>query len=134
VTAAPELTIIVPVYDEGEAVEPILRGLGLAVATPHEILVVYDFDEDSTVPVIARLEPEIDGLRGLRNDLGRGVLPAMKAGIAEARGDFVLISMADGSDEPVLIDRMVDLARRGDTMSSRPVGTCRAVGRSAARA
>ncbi|TMG24580.1 MAG: glycosyltransferase family 2 protein [Chloroflexi bacterium] len=102
-----------PVYNEGEAVEPVLRALDSAVRTPHEILVVYDFDGDTTVPVIVRLTPEIDGLRGLRNDLGRGVLNAMKAGLAEARGSYLLISMADGSDDPACIDSMVELARSG---------------------
>ena len=66
-----------PVYNEGEAVEPVIRRLSAAVRTPHEILVVYDFDEDTTVPVVARLAREIAGLRGLRNDIGRGVLNAM---------------------------------------------------------
>ena len=110
---APELSVVMPVYNEGEAVEPVLRALDSAVRTPHEILVVYDFDADTTVPVIVRLTPEIDGLRGLRNDLGRGVLNAMKAGLAEARGSYLLISMADGSDDPACIDSMVELARSG---------------------
>jgi hypothetical protein len=37
----------------------------------------------------------------------------MKAGIAATSGSFVLISMADGSDEPAIIDAMVALARDG---------------------
>ena len=78
--ADPELAIVLPVYNEGEAVEPILRNLSTAVKTPHELVVVYDFDEDTTVPVVRRLASEIPNLRGLRNDLGRGVLNAMKAG------------------------------------------------------
>ena len=110
---APELSIILPVYNEGEAVEPVLRALHDGVATPHELVVVYDFDGDTTVPVVTRLAPGIPGLRGLRNDLGRGVLNAMKAGIAATSGPFVLISMADGSDEPGIVDPMVALARDG---------------------
>ena len=109
----PDLSIVLPVYNEGEAVEPVLRGLSSSVRTPHELVVVYDFDGDSTVPVIQRLVSEIPGLRGLRNDLGRGVLNAMKAGIAGTAAPYVLISMADGSDEPHLVDRMVALARDG---------------------
>ena len=109
----PELSIVVPVFKEGEAVEPVLRALTAGVATSHEILVVYDFDEDPTVPVIERLHAELPAIRGLRNDLGRGVLNAMKAGIAASRGDYVLISMADGSDEPHIVDSMVALARDG---------------------
>lgn len=109
----PELSIILPVYNEGEAVEPVLRGLSAGVQTPHELVVVYDFDGDTTVPVIGRLGAEIPGLRGLRNDLGRGVLNAMKAGIAGTSAPYVLISMADGSDEPHVVDPMVALARSG---------------------
>jgi glycosyltransferase involved in cell wall biosynthesis len=111
--SVPELSIVLPVYNEGEAVEPVLRALSAAVTTPHELVVVYDFDGDTTVPVIDRLASEIPHLRGLRNDLGRGVLNAMKAGIAGTTAPYVLISMADGSDDPWAVDRMVELARGG---------------------
>jgi len=110
---APDLAIILPVYNEGEAVEPVLRALSAGVRTPHELVVVYDFEGDTTVPVIARLATEIPNLRGLRNDLGRGVLNAMKAGIAGTSAPYVLISMADGSDEPHVVDPMVALAKGG---------------------
>lgn len=109
----PELAIVLPVYNEGEAVEPVLRALSAGVSTPHELVVVYDFDEDTTVPVVGRLAAEIPNLRGLRNDIGRGVLNAMKAGIAGTSAPYVLISMADGSDEPHIVDSMVFLARDG---------------------
>lgn len=113
VGASVELSIVLPVYNEGEAVEPVLRGLAAGVKTPHELVVVYDFDGDTTVPVIERLAAELPGLRGLRNDLGRGVLNAMKAGIAGTGSPYVLISMADGSDEPHIVDAMAGLARDG---------------------
>ena len=112
-TVTPELSVVVPVFREGEAVDPVLRALSAGIRTDHEIVVVYDFDEDPTVPVIERLHAEIPAIRGLRNNLGRGVLNAMKTGIAATRGDYVLVSMADGSDEPHIIDGMVALARDG---------------------
>jgi dolichol-phosphate mannosyltransferase len=112
-SVGPELSIVLPVYNEGDAVEPVLRTLAAGVRTPHELVVVYDFDGDTTVPVIQRLSVEIPGLRGLRNDLGRGVLNAMKAGIAGTSAPYVLISMADGSDEPHIVDPMVALANAG---------------------
>jgi len=77
------------------------------------VLVVYDFDEDATVPVVRELAKEMPEVRLHKNDLGRGVLNAMKAGIADARGEFILISMADGSDEPAVVNSMVALARAG---------------------
>jgi len=109
----PVVSLVVPVYNEGPAVEPVLRSLTSAVTTPHEILVVYDYDEDPTVPVIARRGLELPAIRGHRNDLGRGVLNALKAGVVASRGRYVLVTMADGSDEPELIDEMVRLADRG---------------------
>lgn len=110
---APVLSMVMPVFKEGEAVEPVIRALTAGVGTTHEILVVYDFDEDPTVPVIERLGGELPTVRGLRNDLGRGVLNAMKAGISASRGEFVLITMSDGSDEPAIVDAMVARARAG---------------------
>ena len=107
------LSVVMPVFKEGEAVEPVLRAFTTTVAAPHEILVVYDFDEDPTVPVIARVASEFPAVRGLRNDLGRGVLNAMKAGISASVGEQVLITMSDGSDEPDIVDSMVALATDG---------------------
>ena len=113
VSGTPELSIVMPVYNEGEAIEPAVRALTAAVGAAHEIVIVYDFDGDTTVPSIARLGAELPTVRGLRNDLGRGVLNAMKAGVAGTSAPFVLISMADGSDEPGVVDGMVALARDG---------------------
>ncbi|HEV8698082.1 MAG TPA: glycosyltransferase family 2 protein [Candidatus Limnocylindrales bacterium] len=109
----PGLSIVMPVFKEGEAVEVVLRALVHDIRTPHEILVVYDFDEDPTVPFIERLAAEMPAVRGHRNDLGRGVLNAMKAGMAVSTAPYVLITMADGSDEPRIVDSMVALASDG---------------------
>jgi glycosyltransferase involved in cell wall biosynthesis len=102
-----------PVYNEGDRVVPVLRALEAVLHTPHEILVVHDFDADTTVPPVRALATEMPQIRLLRNDLGRGVLNAMKAGIAGARGEYVLITMADGSDDPRDVEPMVRLANLG---------------------
>ncbi len=109
----PQLSVVLPVFNEGEAVAPVIRALVAGIHVPCEILVVYDFDADTTVPVARALAAELPSVKPMRNDLGRGVLNAMKAGIAAARAPYVLVSMADGSDEPEVVDRMVELARAG---------------------
>jgi dolichol-phosphate mannosyltransferase len=109
----PHLTAVMPVWNEGERVEPTIRAFAATVHTPWELLVVHDMPEDTTVPVVERLRAEIPGLRAHLNTLGPGVLNAMKAGIAVARGQYVLITMADGSDEYDDVDRMVALAQEG---------------------
>jgi glycosyltransferase involved in cell wall biosynthesis len=110
----PALSIVVPVYNEGENVIPTLRGIVERTKTrPLEVLVVHDFDEDTTVPVVKRLQSELPELRLHKNTLGRGVLNAMKSGLRAARAQYVLITMGDGSDNPSDIDPMYELARGG---------------------
>lgn len=109
----PALSIIIPVYNEPDNIGPTLRRITDEVKTPHEVLVVYDFDADTTVPVVHQLQPELPAVRLHRNDIGRGVLNAMKAGIAGSNAPLVLITMADGSDEMDRVDDMVRLGADG---------------------
>jgi dolichol-phosphate mannosyltransferase len=91
-----------------------LRGVVQRTTTrPLEVLVVHDFDEDTTVPVVKRLQAELPELRLHRNTLGRGALNAMKSGLRAARAQYVLVTMGDGSDDPDDIDPMYELARGG---------------------
>ncbi len=106
--------MVVPVYNEGENVVPTLRGVVERTRTrPLEVLVVHDFDEDTTVPVVKRLQVELPELHLHRNDLGRGALNALKSGLAAARAPYVLVTMGDGSDDPRDIDAMFALAQGG---------------------
>lgn len=110
----PALSVVIPVYNEGENVVPTLRGVvGQTKTRPLEVLVVHDFDEDTTVPVVKRLQAELPQLRLHKNTLGRGVLNAMKSGMRAARAPYVLITMGDGSDDASDIDSMYGLARDG---------------------
>jgi dolichol-phosphate mannosyltransferase len=105
---------VVPVYNEGENVVPTLQGIVRRTRMrPLEVLVVYDFDEDTTVPVVRGLQAEMPELRLHRNTLGRGVLNAMKSGLRAGRAPYVLVTMGDGSDNPDDIDAMYELARGG---------------------
>jgi len=106
--------VVVPVYNEGENVVATLRGIVERSRTrPLEVLVVYDFDGDTTVPVVERLQSEIPELVLHKNTIGRGVLNAIKSGLAAARAPYVLVTMGDGSDDPGDIDSMYVLAKGG---------------------
>jgi glycosyltransferase involved in cell wall biosynthesis len=102
------------VYEEGDNIVPTLRGLHDRVhVAPLEILVVYDFDEDTTVPVVRGVQAEMPEVRLHRNDGGRGALNAIKAGFAAARAPHVLVTMADRSDDPGDVDAMYAGAAAG---------------------
>ena len=110
----PLLSVVVPVYNEGENVAPTLRGIVEKThVRPLEVLVVHDFDEDTTVPVVRRMQADMPQLRLHRNTLGRGVLNAMKSGLRAAKAPYVLVTMGDGSDEASDIDAMYALAQAG---------------------
>lgn len=106
-----DLSVVMPVYNEGEGVAATLRALVAALPPAHEVLVVHDFDEDTTVPVVERLSTEFPTVRLVRNRIGRGVLNALKAGIAASGGRHVLVTMADGSDDYRSVGPMLDRAR-----------------------
>lgn len=110
----PALSVVVPVYNEGENAAATLRGIVQQTHTrPLEVLVVHDFDEDTTVPVVQRLQQEMPELKLHRNRLGRGVLNAIKSGLAAAAAPYVLVTMGDASDDPKDIDAMYSLAVAG---------------------
>ncbi|MGD1253668.1 glycosyltransferase [Mycobacterium seoulense] len=106
-----EIDFIVPVYNEGSNIANALAELYSTVRRPKRVLVVYDFDEDDTVPVVRELAPRYPGVELVRNDLGNGVINAIRAGVEAARSDVVIVSMADLSDDLRVVDDMVRLIR-----------------------
>jgi dolichol-phosphate mannosyltransferase len=110
----PALSIVLPVFNEGANIEAVLTRLLAAVrVSPIEVLVVYDFEEDTTLPVVRRLMPSMPVVRLHRNTYGRGALNALRSGLEAATGEYVLVTMADGSDDPADIDRMLASAHDG---------------------
>jgi len=110
---AATLSAVMPAYEEGAAIEPVLRSLHDSLDESFEILVVVDSPSDSTVPVVERLGAEIPGLRIVQNRFGSGVLGALKTGLGDASGTLVLVTMADGSDDYSALPDMLALAWAG---------------------
>jgi dolichol-phosphate mannosyltransferase len=75
-----KLHILLPVYYEGENIERTLSEIERNLHHQHQIFVIYDFDEDNTVPVVNALAARKDNLKLVKNRLGRGVLNAIKTG------------------------------------------------------
>lgn len=107
------VSLVVPVYNEADNIIPLLETVSTTVKSAHETLIVYDFDEDTTLPPARAFAEGYPELRLVRNDIGRGVLNALRAGLASARGDVVLVTMADLSDDLGQVDQMAKLIRKG---------------------
>jgi glycosyltransferase involved in cell wall biosynthesis len=111
--AAAEVDFVMPVYNEGANIARALDEIDRNVALPKRVLIVYDFDEDNTVPAVRALAEKYPWAVLHRNDVGRGVVNAVKAGVAATTADVVIVTMADLSDDLSAVPRMVDLIRDG---------------------
>lgn len=112
----PRLSIVIPVYREGEAARPVIAAAASQAPRPHEILVVHDEESDITVPVVEDLRRTYPQVRAVHNQLGRGPAFAIRAGIAAARGAAVAVSMADASDRPEDFAVMLAAIESGDDL------------------
>jgi dolichol-phosphate mannosyltransferase len=107
------VSVVIPAYNEGEAIVPVLERIFEAVMLPCEALVVVDFDEDTTRPVVLRLAETEPRLRCLVSTYGRGPANAIRYGIDHASTPVVVVTMADGCDDARQIDELVRLVERG---------------------
>lgn len=106
------LTVIVPVYNEGENFREWWRQAGPHLPTGTVVRPVYDMPDDDTLPVIEALRAEGAPIEPLRNT-GRGVLRALITGLRSTQVGPIIVSMADLSDDLTVIPRMLDAWREG---------------------
>lgn len=107
------LHILVPVYNEGENFPSLYKQLKKSIKAPHRIVIVYDFDDDSTIPIAKKYSAKDKSVVLLKNTSGRGVLNAIKFGINYVTSGPVLITMADLSDDLSIVDSMLDEYKKG---------------------
>jgi glycosyltransferase involved in cell wall biosynthesis len=112
-TPAPRVSIVIPAYNEGPAILPVLARLLEAVTLPCEVLVVVDFAEDTTIPPVEQFAAEFKSVRVVINQYGRGPAFAIRYGIHAAKAPVVVVTMADGCDDPRQIDELARLVDRG---------------------
>ncbi len=93
-----KLSVIIPVYNEVESIQVILKRVweqNLA----HEIVVVDDGSKDGTRDVLKELDGK-DGVRVILHDRNKGKGAAVRTGMAAALGDVLLIQDADLEYDP----------------------------------
>ena len=107
------LTVVVPVYHEEASIGRTLEHLRGHIDLPHQVLVVYDTPDDPTVPVVEGLLETYPNVRLVHNDLGPGVLKAIRKGFQVASEGAVLVVMADLSDDLRIVGEMHRLISAG---------------------
>lgn len=107
------LTIITPVYNEGDNFPSLHTEIKKYIKTPHKVVVVYDFDEDDTVPVVREYQKKDKSLVLHKNTRGRGALNALLSGFDYVKSGPILVIMADLSDDLRIVDKMYQLHSEG---------------------
>jgi len=108
-----ELSIVIPIHNESRNIIRTLQELNDNVRVTHEIICVYDFDEDTTIPVIQELMTTYDNLRSVKNIIALGPSGALRTGFLESCAPYVLVVMADLCDDFSQISTLLSLVGEG---------------------
>lgn len=108
-----KLTILLPVRNETMNLRVMLRILRAVLIVPHEILVIFDNEADASIAVVEDVRGAYPEVCPLLNRAGRGVALAIRAGVAAAQGERILIFAADEVGPALVIDDMLALMDEG---------------------
>ena len=113
--AAPELSVVLPVYNEEESLDPLYGALYAVLdelGKPCEIIIVDDGSSDGSPEVMERLRKKDPRIRIIRHRTNGGLSAAMGTGFRTARGGIVATMDADlqndPRDLPLLLEKLED--------------------------
>jgi len=103
-----EFSVVVPVCNEAENVEPLAREIDAALNTrAYEMIFVDDGSTDDTAATLARLKGEFPALRVLRHSFRSGQSAAVASGVRAARAPWVATLDGDGQNDPADIPKLI---------------------------
>jgi len=112
-THAPQLSVVVPVFNEQDNVAPLvgeivaaLRGNPL-VGGDFEIVYVDDDSRDATLATLRQLKREVPELRVLHHAAQSGQSTAVRTGVKAARGAWIATLDGDGQNDPADIPKLL---------------------------
>jgi glycosyltransferase involved in cell wall biosynthesis len=108
-----QVDIVIPVYNEAGSIGQAIRLIVEKVKVPYRLHLAYDFDEDNTLPVARDVASDLGvEINFLKNAYGRGALNAIKTGLHKTTAEYVVVTMADLSDPPEVINHMYEAAEK----------------------
>lgn len=106
----PELSVVVPVFDECDNVAPLVGEI-VAALRPRlafEIVYVDDHSGDDTLRRLLELKQRVPELRVLSHDLQSGQSTAIRTGVRAARAAWIATLDGDGQNDPADIPKLLD--------------------------
>jgi glycosyltransferase involved in cell wall biosynthesis len=106
---APDISVVIPVFDEEGAAPALAREVAGAFAgRSFELIFVDDASRDGTRAALTALKREIPQLRVLAHARNAGQSRAIRTGVLGARGRLVVTLDGDGQNDPADAPRLVD--------------------------
>jgi dolichol-phosphate mannosyltransferase len=113
-SAAPDISVVVPVFDEEGAAPALAREIAQAFkGRSHEIVFVDDASRDGTRAALKALQAEIPQLRVLAHRKNSGQSRAIRSGVLGALGAVVVTLDGDGQNDPADGPKLVDALLAG---------------------
>jgi glycosyltransferase involved in cell wall biosynthesis len=110
----PDISVVVPVYDEEGAAPALAREIAAAFAgRSFEIVFVDDASRDRTRAALKSLSAEIPQLRLLAHRRNSGQSRSIRSGVLAARGAIVVTLDGDGQNDPADGPALVDALLAG---------------------
>jgi glycosyltransferase involved in cell wall biosynthesis len=106
----PGLSIVIPVHNEEESVEPLyqrIQGACDHLGKAYETIFVDDGSQDGTYGILARLHRQDARVKVLRLRKNFGQTAAMTAGFAYAKGEVIISMDGDLQNDPADIPRLL---------------------------
>lgn len=113
---APEVSVIIPAYKEGERIGRTLleiRDYFARTGQTHEILVVVDGSPDNTVEIARNYAEQIPGLHVIDNPDNHGKGYVVRQGLLAATGKYRVFMDADGSTAITHLDKFMPEFAKG---------------------
>ncbi len=102
-----KINIVIPVYNEKGNIGQALTRIKEEVRIPYKVTIVYDFDEDNSLPEARDYNERLQiDLHFQKNAFGKGALNAIKTGLQYSTDEYTIVTMADLSDPPRVINDM----------------------------
>jgi dolichol-phosphate mannosyltransferase len=103
-----EISVVVPVCNEAENVEPLAREIDVALAgRAYEMIFIDDGSTDDTVANLMKLKASLPALRVLRHSFRSGQSAAVASGVRAARAPWVATLDGDGQNDPADIPKLI---------------------------
>jgi dolichol-phosphate mannosyltransferase len=97
-----EVSVVVPVKNEAENIEPLVQEIVAALSgvAPYEIVYVDDGSTDGTVEQLRRQQLVVPELRVIRHAVSCGQSAAVRSGVLAANGRLIATLDGDGQNDP----------------------------------